>query len=79
MIKDSRGIFVTFALLATSVVGFAMLFGNALVMTASEGALRIDSSGSASLAWTRIRATSIVSAFLWGSIVLVSIVLALSK
>lgn len=29
MIKDSRGIFVTCALLATSVVGFAMLFGNA--------------------------------------------------
>jgi hypothetical protein len=57
----------------------AMLLGNALIMTATEGALRVDSGGAAAVAWTRIRASSIVSAVLWGSIVLVSIVLSLSK
>ncbi len=57
----------------------ATLLGNALVMTATEGTLRVDSGGSAALAWTRIRASSIVSVALWGAIVLVSIVLSLSK
>jgi len=57
----------------------AMLLGNALVMTASEGALRVDSGSAAAAAWTRIRASSIVSALLWGTIVVVSIVLSLSK
>ncbi len=57
----------------------AMLLGNALLMTAAEGSLRLDSGGAATLAWARVRATSIVSALLWGSIVLVSIVLSLSK
>jgi hypothetical protein len=57
----------------------AALLGNALLMTATEGTLRVDSGGGAALAWTRIRARSIVSAALWGAIVLVSIVLSLSK
>lgn len=57
----------------------AMLLANALVMTASEGALRIGPGGAAAIAWSRIRVSSIVSAALWGSIVLVSIVLSLSK
>ena len=57
----------------------AMLLGNALIMTATERTLRLDSGGAAAIAWRRIRASSIVSALLWGSIVLVSIVLALSK
>lgn len=56
-----------------------MLLGNALLMTAAEGTLRLDSGGAATLAWARVRASSVVSAFLWGSIVLVSIVLSLSK
>jgi uncharacterized membrane protein len=56
-----------------------MLFGNALVMTAAETTLRVDSSGGASVAWGRIRASSIASAVLWGSIVLVSVVLSLSN
>jgi hypothetical protein len=57
----------------------AMLLVNALIMTATEGALRADSGGTAAAAWTRIRATSIVSALLWLSIVFVSVVLSLSK
>ena len=57
----------------------AALLGNALIMTATEGTLRVDSGGVAAAAWTRIRASSIVSAALWGTIVLVSIVLSLSK
>jgi hypothetical protein len=57
----------------------ALLLANALIMTAAEGALQVDSAGAVSMAWTRIRASSMVSAFLWGSIVLVSIVLSLSK
>jgi hypothetical protein len=57
----------------------AMLLGNALIMTATEGGLRVDAGGTASIAWARIQASSIVSALLWGSIVLVSIVLSLSK
>lgn len=57
----------------------AMLLGNALIMTATEGTLRVESGGAAAIAWSRIQVTSIVSAFLWGSIVLVSIVLSLSK
>ncbi len=57
----------------------AMLLGNALLMTSAEGALRVDSGGGAAVAWSRIRASSIVSVLLWGSIVLVSIVLSLSK
>ena len=56
-----------------------MLLGNALFMTANEGALPLDSGGGAALAWTRVRVSSIVSALLWGSIVLVSIVLSLSR
>jgi hypothetical protein len=57
----------------------AALLGNALIMTATEGTLRVDSGGGAAQAWTRMRASSIVSAALWGAIVLVSIVLSLSK
>jgi hypothetical protein len=56
----------------------AMLFGNALIMQATEGSLRLEPGGGAAVAWARIRATSIASAVLWGSIVLVSIVLSLS-
>jgi len=56
----------------------ALLFGNALIMQASEGSLRLDPGGAAAIAWARVQATSIVSAVLWGSIVLVSIVLSLS-
>jgi hypothetical protein len=57
----------------------ATLLVNALIMTSTEGALRVDSGGAAAMAWTRIRVSSIVSAALWGAIVLVSIVLSLSK
>lgn len=57
----------------------AMLLGNALAMTTAEAALRVDASGAATMAWGRIRTSSIVSACLWGSIVLVSIVLSLSN
>jgi hypothetical protein len=57
----------------------AMLLGNALIMTANEGTLRLNTGGAAAVAWTRVRVSSIVSALLWGSIVLVSIVLTLSK
>jgi len=56
----------------------AMLLGNALIMTATEGRLRVASDGAA-MAWARMRATSIVSALLWGLILLVSVVLSLSK
>lgn len=56
-----------------------MLLGNALVMTSAETSLRLNASGAAVVAWGRIRASSIVSACLWGAIVLVSIVLSLSK
>jgi hypothetical protein len=56
-----------------------LLFGNAMVMTTNEATLRLQSDGAASLAWSRIRASSIASILLWGSIVLVSIVLSLSK
>ena len=56
-----------------------MLLGNGLIMTASEGSLRLNIGGSAAAAWSRIRASSIVSALLWGSIALVSVVLSLSK
>jgi hypothetical protein len=56
----------------------AMLFGNALIMTATEGRLRLGTVGGAAVAWARIRATSIVSVALWGTIVLVSIVLTVS-
>jgi len=55
----------------------ALLFVNALIMTATEGTLRAGSEGEA--VWTRIRATSIASAVLWGAIVCVSVVLSLSK
>jgi hypothetical protein len=57
----------------------AMLLANALVMTASEGTLRVASGGGAALASARIRTSSIVSVLLWASIVLVSIVLSMSK
>ena len=56
-----------------------MLFGNALIMTATEGSLRLATAGGAPAAWTRIRATSVASVALWASIVAVSIVLSLSK
>jgi hypothetical protein len=57
----------------------AMLLGNALIMTANEGALRVEAGGTATAAWVRVRASSLVSALLWGAIVLVSIVLTLWK
>jgi hypothetical protein len=57
----------------------AMLLLNALVMTANEGTVRSNAGGEAVAAWARIRTSSIVSVFLWGSIVLVSIVLSLSR
>jgi hypothetical protein len=57
----------------------AMLLANALVMTRAETGLRLDAGGAATAAWSRIRASSVVSAVLWGAIVLVSIVLSLSK
>jgi hypothetical protein len=57
----------------------ALLFANALVMTSSEGRLRIALGARSAAAWTRIRASSIVSAFLWLAIVFVSVVLSLSK
>ncbi|HEY0383302.1 MAG TPA: hypothetical protein VGC72_13995 [Candidatus Elarobacter sp.] len=57
----------------------AMLLANALIMTASESTLRVAPAGGAAIASARIRTTSIVSVLLWGSIVMVSIVLSLSK
>ena len=57
----------------------AMLFGNALIMTANEGVLMTGSGNGATAAWARIRTSSIVSGLLWGTIVLVSIVLSLSN
>lgn len=54
------------------------LFANALVMTASETTLRAGS-GAAAPAWSRIRISSIASMTFWGSIVIVSIILSLSK
>jgi hypothetical protein len=57
----------------------SLLFGNALFMTAAETTLRVGAGGAAAVSWARIRATSVASACLWGSIVLVSIVLSLSK
>ncbi len=57
----------------------AMLLGNALIMTATERDLRVDAGAGAAAAWTRIRASSIVSALLWLAIVFVSVVLSLSK
>jgi hypothetical protein len=57
----------------------AGLLVNALMMTASEASLRVEGSGTATLAWSRVRTSSIVSIALWASIVLVSIVLSLSK
>jgi hypothetical protein len=55
-----------------------LLFGNALLMTATEGSLRA-ASGAATAALARIRASSIASALLWSAILLVSIVLSRSK
>ena len=57
----------------------AGLLCNAIMMTASEGSLRVGSGGTATLAWSRIRTSSIVSIALWASIVLISIVVSLSK
>jgi hypothetical protein len=57
----------------------AMLLVNALVMTSAEGTLRLAPAGGGTAAATRIRTTSIVSVFLWLSVVLVSMVLSLSK
>jgi hypothetical protein len=57
----------------------ALLLANALVMRSTEGALRVDSGAAGAAAWSRIRATSLVSGVLWGTIVLVSVVLSLSK
>lgn len=56
-----------------------LLLANALVMTSVETALRVDSGGAATAAWSRIRASSAVSASLWAAIVLVSIVLSLAQ
>jgi hypothetical protein len=56
-----------------------LLFGNALIMTVAERDLRVDVGAVATAAWTRIRASSMASAFLWLSIVFVSVVLSLSK
>ncbi|HEX3464664.1 MAG TPA: hypothetical protein VHS78_11505 [Candidatus Elarobacter sp.] len=63
----------------TKMALITMLLANALVMTSAETGLRLDAGGAAAAAWGRIRASSVVSAVLWGAIVLVSIVLSLSK
>ena len=55
------------------------LLANALVMTSTEGSLRVNAGGAAAIAWSRLRATSIASIALWGAIVAVSIVLSQSK
>ena len=57
----------------------ALLLGNALIMTANEATLRLHAGGAATIAWSRIRASSLVSISLWSAIVLVSIVLSLLK
>jgi cytochrome b subunit of formate dehydrogenase len=57
----------------------AMLLVNALIMIVTEGSLRVDLGGAATLAWARIRASSVASVLLWVSILLVSIVLSRSK
>ena len=58
----------------------ALLLANALVMQTGERTLSYaGSGGAATAAWTRIRASSVVSVALWASIVLISIVLSLEK
>ena len=58
----------------------ALLLANALVMQSGERTLSFAAAGgAATAAWTRIRASSIVSVALWASIVLISIVLSLEK
>jgi len=60
----------------------ALLLANALVMQSGERTLSYASAGAggaATAAWTRIRASSVVSVALWTSIVLISIVLSLEK
>jgi hypothetical protein len=58
----------------------ALLLANALVMQTGERTLSYAAAGgAATAAWTRIRASSVVSVALWASIVLVSIVLSLEK
>lgn len=58
----------------------ALLLANALVMQAGERTLSFAAAGgAATAAWTRIRASSVVSIALWSSIVLISIVLSLEK
>jgi hypothetical protein len=58
----------------------ALLMVNALMMQSSERTLSIATvGGAATVAWSRIRVSSIVSVSLWASIVLISIVLSLEK
>jgi hypothetical protein len=58
----------------------ALLLANALVMQTGERTLSYAvAGGAATAAWTRIRASSVVSVALWASIVLISIVLSLEK
>ena len=58
----------------------AFLLANALVMQSGERTLSFAAAGgAATAAWTRIRASSVVSVALWASIVLISIVLSLEK
>ena len=58
----------------------ALLMANALMMQSNERMLSVSAAGgTATLAWSRIRMSSIVSIALWASIVLVSIVLSLEK
>ena len=58
----------------------ALLLVNALMMQSSERTLSVATAGgAATVAWSRIRVSSIVSVALWASIVLVSIVLSLEK
>jgi hypothetical protein len=55
------------------------LLCNAILMTANETSLRVNVSGTAAVAWARVRVSSVVSIILWAAIVSVSIVLSLSK
>jgi hypothetical protein len=55
------------------------LLCNAILMTANETSLQVNVSGTAAVAWARVRVSSVVSIVLWAAIVSVSIVLSLSK
>ncbi len=55
------------------------LLANALVLQRSEGALRLGPQGSASRAWTTLRASSLISLTLWIAVAVFGVALSLAK